>query len=167
MAIVRQPEDSTLRELNSPIVILNSIIDSENIGSIVRNCAAFGIDSLICDRYSASPYLRRAVRVSMGTICSMKVHRSESLSETIQELKNLNYKIIAAELDDKSISIHDFKFPSNCGIIFGSENKGILPDILAQCDYILSIPITDRIESLNVAASSAVVLYEATKKKQC
>ena len=71
MAIGKQPVDVNLSELESPVVVMNGIINSENVGSIIRNCAAFGFESIITDKQTSSPYLRRAVRVSMGAVLNI------------------------------------------------------------------------------------------------
>jgi tRNA G18 (ribose-2'-O)-methylase SpoU len=163
MALVQQPEESSLEELSSPIVILNGIIDSENIGSIVRNCAAFNINSLIFDKETSSPFLRRAVRVSMGTIFSMKYHHSEDLWRTIINLKNLGCQIIASEITSNAQNIGKFDFPDKYAVIFGNEGHGIDSEILEICDNIVYLPINENVSSINVAASSAVFLYLAQK----
>ena len=158
MAIGKQPEQTALSKLNSPIVALNGIINSENVGSIIRNCAAFGVDSIIVDKQTSSPFLRRAVRVSMGAVLNTKIHFSENLSEDLLKLKESSYKIISAEINDKSIPLSQFEIPDKCVVIFGSEGKGINNEILDLSDFIVHIPITDKVNSINVASSSAVIL---------
>ena len=159
MAIGKQPPESKPEELQSPLVVMNGIIDSENVGSIVRNCAAFGIKSILFDNETSSPYLRRAVRVSMGTIFDIDISKTENLSETLDFLrKERNFGIIAAELAENSVSLRDYHFPDKFAIIFGTESHGIQDNILDVCDKILHIPISKNVASLNVAASSAVFL---------
>ncbi len=164
MAIAHQPEESSLEELNSPIVLLNGIINSENVGSIIRNCAAFSVSSLIVDKTTSSPYLRRAVRVSMGTVFGMKLHYSKDTIITIRVLKDLNYKIIASEITGKAQSINSFKFPKKFCIIFGSEGYGITENILSISDKQIYVPINKIVKSLNVAASSAIILSKFREK---
>ncbi|MBM2815872.1 MAG: putative SpoU-like rRNA methylase [Ignavibacteria bacterium] len=163
LALARQPEKITLHELSSPVVVLNGIIDTENIGSIVRNCAAFGIKSLIVDEKSASPYIRRAVRVSMGTVFDIDVYYSQRIFETIDDLKNLGYAIISCEITDKALDINTFKFPEKFTLIFGSEGQGIDTAVLNLSDLIVKIPLADGVASLNVAASTAVFLFKIMK----
>jgi tRNA G18 (ribose-2'-O)-methylase SpoU len=165
MAIARQPEQISLTDLKSPVVILNSIINSENVGSIIRNCAAFGIQFLIVDNKSSSPYLRRSVRVSMGAVLSIHIHFTDSLKDSLYYLKSKGFKIIAAELTENSKDFNKFDFPDKFGIIFGSEGDGILWEILDICDTVLHIPITQNIESLNVSAASAIFLNCISKLK--
>jgi tRNA G18 (ribose-2'-O)-methylase SpoU len=159
MAIAYQPEDNQLSTLDDQIVIMNSIIDSENVGSIVRNAAAFDINSIIVDFKSSSPFIRRAVRVGMGNIVNMKFYQSHYLVQDILKLKELGYRIISAEINDHSKSIIDYKFPEKFALIFGSEGKGIDKVILEISDEIIHIPMNKKVDSLNVASSSAIFMH--------
>lgn len=158
MAVAQKPENIEIDELSDRIVCLNGIIDSENVGSIIRNSIAFGIDSIIFDKSTSSPYLRRAVRVSMGTVFNAKIYKSEKLHGDLKILKNSGFRIVSAEITGQSISINDFIFPEKFVLIFGNESKGIYKEIIDSSDNIIHIPIASAIESLNVASSSAVIL---------
>ncbi len=164
MAIGKIPHDTPILELDSKIVILNGIIDAENVGAIVRNCAAFGFNSLITDEKSSSPYLRRAVRVSMGNVFEIKVHHSKDIIATINDLKRNGSQILAAEICDGSIALEEANFSDKFCLIFGSEGNGIQTDILNICDNIVHIPISNIVPSINVAASSAVFLHHIKNK---
>ena len=164
MAIGKIPPDTSIIELDSRIIILNGIIDAENVGAIVRNCAAFGYNSIIADERSASPYLRRAVRVSMGNVFEIKVHHSRDIIATIDDLKRNGSQIVAAEICDVSIALEKANFSSKFCLIFGSEGNGIQTDILNICDNIVHIPISNSVSSINVAASSAVFLHHLKSK---
>jgi len=159
LAIGRQPEDVPLIDLHYPLIMLNALANAENVGSIVRNIAAFGYQSLIYDEASVSPYLRRAVRVSMGNIFQLGVHYTNSIVEIIHTLKQSGCKIISVEISEKSQPLKEFNPDNNryC-FIFGSEGKGISPRVLELSDMTIHIPISSEVPSLNVASSSAVVL---------
>lgn len=160
MAIGKIPEQTSIEYLKPPIVFMNGIINSENVGAIIRNAAAFNIQSIIFDNETSSPYLRRAVRVSMGAIFGMDYYQSKSLEKDLTILRNqYNYTITAIELANNAIPIQNYTFPLKSVIIFGSEGKGINKNILEICDNIVCIPISDKVDSLNVAASSAIVFY--------
>lgn len=168
MAIADIPPNYPLSAMTYPIVALNGIVNSENVGAIIRNCAAFGCHSVIFDSKTSNPYLRRAVRVSMGTVFNIHIHETNMLIESLLSLKaNYNGLIIASEIHNNSIDINDLKIKSNHKnnqiIIFGSEGKGIDNNILNISDIIVSIPISPAVPSLNVAASSAIMLYELRK----
>jgi tRNA G18 (ribose-2'-O)-methylase SpoU len=166
MSLAKQPKPPELNELNSPVIVLNGIINSENVGAIVRNCAAFGVNSIIIDKQTSSPYLRRAVRVSMGAVFNMNVFYTGNLTDEIQKLKESLYKIISAEITEKSVPITMVEIPERCAIIFGSESKGISSKILDLSDMIVHIPITDKVNSINVASASAVILSKIFEQKK-
>ncbi len=164
MAIGKQPVDVGFDNLDSPIIALNGIINSENVGAITRNCAAFGINSLIYDKETSSPYLRRAVRVSMGGVFSVKLLSTDCLMDALKNLQDRGYDIISAENSDNSISINEYKFPERCCLVLGSENKGIDNTILEISKQIIEVPITNAVDSLNVAATSAIFMNRMVNK---
>jgi len=163
MAIGKQPDYVPLEELDEKIVILNAVRDAENVGSIVRNAAAFNVNSLIFDEKSSSPYLRRAVRVSVGNVFNLKINKTENLEKTIFELKKLGYQIVCAEICKGAIDIAKITFNEKVAIIFGNEGDGVEEKYLKMCDSVCFIPISEKVDSLNVAASSAVFLYNLSK----
>lgn len=159
MAIAQQPAEPALRQLQPPIAILDGIVDSENVGAIVRNCAAFGVRSLVVGGGS-SPYLRRAVRASMGAVCFVQVHFSEDLPYTIGELREqYGIGVIALEQHERAIPIENLVFPERCALVFGSEGSGISPEVLTASNAIAAISQQPDIDSLNVASAAAVALH--------
>jgi tRNA G18 (ribose-2'-O)-methylase SpoU len=161
MAIGRQPDNVETDKLNRPLIILNALANAENVGSIVRNAAAFGFQSIIYDEATVSPYLRRSVRVSMGNVFHLDISYSNSVINTIKELKAKNIKIVAIEICNDSVPLNTFNpVNKNYALIFGSEGKGINQEVLDLADTILHIPISPNVASLNVASSSAIVLKE-------
>ena len=161
MAMAKQPADVPPDKMSSPIVVLNGINNAENVGAIVRNCATFGIKSLIVDENSSSPYLRRSVRVSMGGILELDVYHSPNIIEDLRTLTpGQGYSIISAEITPDSISIKSFKFPEKFILVFGNEGHGVQKELLEDSDSIIHIPMAAKADSLNVAASTAIFLYE-------
>lgn len=165
MALAKQPLTPMLDELSSPIIVLNGIINSENVGSIIRNCAAFGVDSIIVDKHTSSPFLRRAVRVSMGAVMDIKVYYSENIIDDLTKLRKSGFKIISAEISSNSVPINSFSFPEKFTIIFGQEDKGVDNEILEISDKVIHIPITGKVNSINVSASSAVILSKLLEQR--
>lgn len=167
MAIAKQPLASLLYELSSPIIVMNGIVNSENVGSIIRNAVAFGINSLIFDNETSNPYLRRSVRVSMGTVMDMKYHQTKNLIATLDNLKKQqDYSLIAVEICDIAIPIQSFNLPLKTAVIFGSEGNGIDNNILGICDEIIYIPINSSVPSINVAATSAIVFNTISNQRK-
>lgn len=166
IALAEEPAKAQLSDLDDKIIVANRIFDSENMGSIVRNGAAFGLSSIIYDNESASPYLRRAVRVSMGNIFSFKHYHSNDLARDLLTLKNVHgYRIISAEVTDSAVYLDEYKFPLRSAIIFGNEGKGIDNEIIDISDDVVKIRINEKINSINVAASTSVFFYEISKEQ--
>ncbi len=157
---VYQPPEQSLEELDFPILALNSLADSENMGALVRSARAFGFNSLIIDDRCTSPWLRRAVRVSMGTIFGMKVHRCQHLGSTLRDLRvDRNAQIVVAELGTKSQDIRELSPEARCVLVVGSEAQGVEESVQAVADFIAHIPISEHVDSLNVAAATAILCW--------
>ncbi len=171
MAVARVPGNLQLSEfmptLRTPhfLVALDNLVNSENIGVIVRNCAAFGIDGIIVGETSSSPYLRRAVRNSMGTVFHMPIIHVEHLGESLTGLhQTYQTEVIAAHPHDEA-TIHNTDFTGNICIVLGHEGLGVSQTILDICTLRIAIPMENNTDSLNVASASAVFLYEARKQR--
>jgi tRNA G18 (ribose-2'-O)-methylase SpoU len=167
MCIANIPENSDISSLHSPIIALNGIVNSDNVGGIIRNAIGLGYESIIYDSETSSPYLRRAVRVSMGSIAYARCVRTQHLKQELLKLKaEKGLTIISAEILPNSISVNEMEFPKDCIIVFGSEGKGVDDDILAISDHIIHIPMNSLVKSLNVSSSSAIILHRASQRNQ-
>lgn len=155
---------------NSPrprlLIGLQGISNAENLGCIVRNGAALGVHGLLVDRTSSSPYLRRAVRGSMGTIFRVPAIEKLNLVQTVPHLQKQGIRCIAAHPHADGRTLYETDFTSDCCIIFGSEGHGISPELLAVCDEAAAIPMTPGVDSLNVGSAAAVFLYEADRQRR-
>lgn len=166
MAIGHKPANVELSELSNCIVALNKVNNSENVGQIARICRAFSVDSLLVDEFSTSPFLRRAVRVSMGNVFYLKVRESKDFVSDLFQLKEQQYRIVSCELAPNSISIYKFRFPEKFVLVMGNEDKGISSNILELSDDIVEIPIQKDTDSLNVAIATAIALNEFNRQKR-
>lgn len=176
--------DDILSKSPQPLLLaaVDALTSAENIGALVRNCVAFGVQALIVGETSSSPFLRRAVRNSMGTILQLPVielaklgqrhqftakpHTTDStLVECLNKLRARGIRCIAAHphTDKKILSRADFR--GDCCVVFGSEGDGISPAVLAACDEAVAIPMPPTVDSLNVGAAAAVFLYEANRQR--
>ena len=164
-------------------VAIDALTNAENLGALARNSVAFGAHALIVGETSSSPFLRRAVRNSMGTILQLPVVElarlgqwrprtftphttSMTLVECLKEFRARGIRCIAAHphTDQRIVSHADFR--GDCCIVFGSEGDGISPEVRAACDDLVAIPMPPNVDSLNVAAAAAVFLYEANRQRQ-
>lgn len=145
---------------------LEGVSNAENLGVIVRNAVAFGAHGLILGETCAPPYLRRAVRSSMGTIFKLRYVQSRRLSQTIADLRKGGIRVIAAHPHTSGKTVSQVNLAEDCCIVFGSEGGGLSPQILEACDEAVAIPMEHGTDSLNVAAASAVFLYEAQRQRE-
>lgn len=165
---VQDDLDSILHQTPLPrlFVAIDGLTNSENLGVLVRNCVAFGVQALLVGETSSSPYLRRAVRNSMGTIFKLPVVHTDNLVTSLHRLKQFYaFSLIAAHPHTEEQQVHGVDFSQSCCIVFGSEGSGISKQVLSPCDYTAAIPMQSNVDSLNVASASAVFLYEVWRQR--
>jgi tRNA G18 (ribose-2'-O)-methylase SpoU len=173
MAVARIPKPpsltETLEQSHHPqlLVAVDGLTNAENLGVLVRNCAAFDVDALLVGETSSSPYLRRAVRNSMGTVFRLPVVQLSDLIGAINEMRSAHgiYVIAAHPHTDQKV-LQRASFGGDCCVVFGSEGGGVSADVLAACDESVAIPMKDGVDSLNVASASAVFLYEIQRQRK-
>ncbi len=166
--IPRQPTLGEVVDQNSKPYLLaavDNLSNAENLGALVRNCAAFNAQALIVGETSCSPFLRRAVRSSMGTIFRLPVIESQDLASTLRDLRALGIRCIAAHPHVQGRTLPRTDLVSDCCIVFGSEGFGIGPKVLEVCDEAVAIPMPESVDSLNVGSAAAVFLYEANRQR--
>lgn len=159
--------ETLLAQSPRPLLIasVEGIASAENLGAIVRGCAAFGAHFLIVGETCGSPFQRRAVSGSMGSIFEQPVVQVNNLVETLTALRARGVRCLAAHPrpDAKKLCAVDLR--GDCCLVFGAEGPGITAATLAACDEMVEIPMPSHMNSLNVAAASAVFLYEATRQR--
>lgn len=172
MAVAKIPTPLTLEALlgntTSPrlLVAADGLTSAENVGVLVRNCVAFGAQALITGETSASPYLRRAVRNSMGTVFKLPIFESTGLVETIQSLRTVGIRSVAAHPHTNQKLLAEVDFNTDTCVIFGAEGNGISAAVIAACDEAVAIPMSASVDSLNVASAAAIFLYEASRQQK-
>jgi tRNA G18 (ribose-2'-O)-methylase SpoU len=163
IASIDRPSPQPLNSTCGPYVFLNGVSSPENVGSIVRTCVAFGIQTIIFDYTSCSPFIRRCVRVSMGNCFRLAVVKSESALKDLSVLKSRGYEIISLELSQRSVALNQTALPNNSVLIFGSEGHGVDEQILNLSDRVVKIEMAAEVGSLNVSQSAAIALYHLSK----
>lgn len=173
LAVARMPEPLPLevawhRSVPPRLwVAIEGLSNAENVGAVVRNCVAFNVHALLVGETSASPYLRRAVRSSMGTVLRLQVVETHSLVAALESLKQMGVKCIAAHPHANAMTLARASLTGDCCIVFGSEGEGLSETTLAACHERVSIPMRPNVDSLNVASAVAVFLYEANRQRGC
>ncbi len=163
-----QPDFETLLN-NSPRPLLlaaaEGIASAENLGSIVRCCAAFGVHFLIVGETCGSPFQRRAVSGSMGTTFEQPLVRVDNLVATLTALRARGVRCLAAHPRPGAKKLAAVDLRGDCCLVFGAEGPGLTPAVLAACDDLVEIPMPSHMNSLNVAVATGIFLYEATRQR--
>lgn len=174
LCAMRRPKLAEAEEIcrnASRIAVLENIVDSTNVGAIFRSAAALGVDAVLVTPSCCDPLCRRAVRVSMGTVFQIPWtyignEPSEWPEAGLARLNKMGFRTAAMALSDNSVSIDDPKLHAEerLAIVLGTEGDGLSAQTIAACDYTVRIPMQHNVDSLNVAAASAVAFWELRKK---
>ena len=152
------------------IVVLHGVVDTTNVGAIFRSAAALGVDAVLMTRDSCDPLNRRAVRVSMGSVFLVPWTwldaEDGTAAGTIHKLQEIGFTTAAMALrkDDISIDSPRLKATERLALIMGTEGDGLSDETIADCDFTVKIPMYHGVDSLNVAAASAVAFYQLGNK---
>ena len=152
------------------IAILENVMNPTNIGAIFRSAAALNMDAVLLTPACSNPLDRRAIRVSMGTVFQipwtfLDGNEASWPGSGMQTLKEMGFKTAAMALTDDSVTIRDPRLleEEKLAIILGTEGDGLADETIAQCDYTVRIPMSHGVDSLNVAAASAVAFYQLSQ----
>ena len=155
------------------VAVLEGIVDSTNVGAIFRSAAALNMDAVLINPSCCDPLCRRAVRVSMGTVFQVPWGQlgdspADWPEKGMDVLHALGFKTAAMALSDRSVSIDDEQLAKEpkLAIVLGTEGDGLAADTIASCDYTVKIPMSHGVDSLNVAAASAVAFYQLGKNNK-
>lgn len=142
------------------VAVLEDVMNPTNVGAIFRSAAALGIDAVLLTSASSNPLYRRSIRVSMGTV--FQVPWTFLGEDGINELRALGFKTAAMALKSDSLPIYDPRLAAEekLAIVLGTEGDGLAAKTIADCDYTVLIPMSHGVDSLNVAAASAVAFYQ-------
>ena len=148
------------RENPQSVLVLEGLADPTNVGTIIRNAAAFGVDLIITDPRGASPFSRRAARTSAGHIFRVPVFEQDPL-EALGVLRqhNSSFEVVAATPSSEAVVLQDYQPQNPLILMVGNEGAGLTPEALRASDRLVRIPMAADVDSLNVSASVAVLLY--------
>ena len=140
------------------VAVLENVMNPTNVGAIIRSAAALNMDAVLLTRGCSDPLYRRAIRVSMGTVFQVPW----AWIDDVAQLKDLGFQTAAMALTDQSVSIKDpaLNAEPRLAIVLGTEGDGLAQTTIANCDYTVKIPMTHGVDSLNVAAASAVAFWQ-------
>ena len=164
------PSPAELCRASSRIAVLEDVMNPTNVGAIFRSAAALHMDAILLTPGCSNPLYRRAVRVSMGTVFQIPWTFFDGASlwqdTGMQTLREHGFVTVAMALRDDSVSIDDPRLSSaqKLAVNLGSEGDGLASETIADCDYTVKIPMAHGVDSLNVAAASAVAFWELGKR---
>ena len=163
LCAMRRPALPTVEEICKTarrVAVLEDVMNPTNLGAIFRSAAALGMDAVLLTPACSNPLYRRSCRVSMGTV--FQVPWTYLDDNWIETLKNMGYKTCAMALKDDSYSVDDpaLREVEKLAIVLGTEGDGLAASTIANCDYTVKIPMYHGVDSLNVAAASAVAFWE-------
>lgn len=162
LCAMRRPAPLSMEEVCRDarrIVVINGVVDTTNIGAIFRSAAALGIDAVLLTRNSCDPLNRRAVRVSMGSVFLVPWTWMDG---QLTDLNQLGFRTAAMALTENSVSIDHPSLTAEpkLAIVMGTEGDGLPKETIAEADYVVRIPMSHAVDSLNVAAAAAVAFWE-------
>lgn len=171
LCAMRRPPLPTVRQVCGKarrIAVLENVVNPTNVGAIFRSAAALGIDAVLLTPDSSNPLYRRAIRVSMGTVFQLPWTFFEKGSwpeEGVRLLRELGFRTAALALKKDSVGLDDPRLlaEEKLALILGTEGDGLAAATIADCDYTVMIPMARGVDSLNVAAASAVAFWEVGK----
>lgn len=162
----KQPAVEEILSSSRRVAVLENVMNPTNVGAIFRSAAALGMDGVLLTSGCTDPLYRRSARVSMGTVFQIPwAYTGDWPGEGMAQLKALGFKTAALALSDNSVSIDDPQLmgEERLALLLGSEGDGLTDTTIANCDYTVKIPMYHGVDSLNVAAASAVAFWQLRK----
>jgi len=159
--------ESVLEAGNTPHLLMatDALANAANMGGVMRNCVAFGVQALIVGETCSPPWLRRSVRSSMGTIFDLPVVESVNLVVTLRELRNRGIHVVGAHPQVDGPTLTQVNLTRDTCVVVGSEGNGLRPEVLDACDQHATIPMQCGVDSINVTSAATVFLYEANRQR--
>ncbi|MBR1623564.1 MAG: RNA methyltransferase [Pseudobutyrivibrio sp.] len=168
LAACKRPQLPSVADLlqgSKRVAILEDVMNPTNVGAIFRSAVALGVDGIILTHDSADPFYRRSARVAMGTVFQVPWTYFEKGSDYVNTIHDYGFKVVSMALKENAISLAapELKEQERLAVIFGTESTGIKQATIAASDYVAIIPMSNGVDSLNVAAASAVTFWELCK----
>lgn len=166
LCAMRRPLDRNFRNVidgAKRIVVIDSVTDTTNIGAIFRSAAALGIDAVLLTKQSCDPFNRRSIRVSMGSVFLVPW---AWLDGPVSLLHDYGFKTAAMALKEDSVNVDNpaLMAEPRLAIVMGTEGEGLAEEVIAEADYTVCIPMSHNVDSLNVAAASAIAFWQLCRK---
>ena len=158
------PLDELLKKENTLLVILDHLEDPHNLGAIVRTCEAAGVDGIIIPKNRSVDVNSTVMRTSVGALDYVKIAQVTNLVGTMKELKEKGFWIVGTDMDGTDYQEIDYR--GNTAIVIGNEGNGMARLVKENCDFIASIPMNGKVNSLNASVAAGIIIYEAIAKRK-
>ncbi len=155
--------DDILKEENGLIVILDHLEDTHNFGAIIRTCVAAGVDGIIIPKDRSVSVNSTVMKTSVGMALNINIAMVTNLNQTINYLKDKNYWIYSSDMSNTKYT--EISYASNTVIVIGNEGKGVSDLVKKSSDYVISIPMNEKVESLNASVATGIILYEVVRQR--
>jgi len=156
--------DFSTKEDNICYVIIDQINDPQNLGQIIRTCECAGVDGIILPKHGSVHITNTVLQVSQGAFTNVNIFMVTNITSTIKYLQENEFWIVGMENSINASKWYDIDYKSKVGIVFGSESKGIRKLVKNSCDFLATIPMQGKINSLNVSASISAILFERSRQ---
>lgn len=150
-------------DCNGKFLLLSSLQDPGNIGTILRTAAAFGVDGVILSEDCPDLYSPKVLRASMGGVFKVPVRVTSDLCGCVRKLRDSGITVYAAALDDSSVSVRELSLKGGCAVVIGNEGNGLSNELIGQCSQTMKIPMRPDSESLNAAMAAGIILWEMNR----
>tara|TARA_Y100000817_G_scaffold313262_1_gene308987 strand:+ start:3059 stop:3808 length:750 start_codon:yes stop_codon:yes gene_type:complete len=148
----------------SCLLALDQIEDPQNLGQIIRTAECAGIDGVLISKHNTAPITNTVLQVSQGAFVNIPIYRVNNLRQAFESLKQEGFWVVGLENNIPAKPWHSFDFNEKTVIVLGSEGRGIREKIIEFCDFLITIPMKGEIDSLNVSAAAAAVLFERMRQ---
>lgn len=165
IASCRVPVKNTTLPQGGCGIVLDSVRDPGNFGTILRTAEAFGMDFVLCWD-GADPYQPKVVRSTAGAIFRVNLLQAESWQQGMQMLGQAGYSVYATTLHQSSVDVRQVAFQSPCVVVIGNEASGVRDEVIAQCNGCVTIPMENQTESLNASVAASVLMWEMGPRRQ-
>ncbi len=166
MCVLKMPQKMSVEAIkNGKYIVLENTADPANLGTIARTAEAFGISGLIIFNKSCDPFSPKSLRASMGALLRLPIITADDITETLQILKDKDFKLFASVLSNADCDVTEADFGGNCAVLIGNEANGLTDTAINLCDSNITITMKGRAESLNAAAAASVIMWEMTRSE--
>lgn len=148
---------------NGFIVILDHLEDTHNFGAIIRTCLAAGVDGIIIPKDRSVKVNSTVMKTSVGAALNMRIVQVTNLNHTVKYLKDQNYWVYSSDMNGDKYT--DVNYDGSIAIVIGNEGKGVSDLVRKSSDYVVSIPMSEKMESLNASVAAGVIIYEAVRQR--